>query len=249
MSQGFVYQGQYSRFRQRRHGAPSVSIPPECFAIFVQNHDQVGNRPDGARLSTLVAPDRLRLAAALLLLSPGLPLLFMGEEYGEVAPFAYFVDHADPELLDAVRRGRAAEHAHSASGPLPDPGNPATFAAAVLRRDRVSDPMKDDLWHLYRDLIALRRDEPALHHSSRERTRAHADGDVVTLLRTHAEGSVAAYFNLSGTPGWGQLPSDGHWEETLRTDPEDGPAERIALEPWDFRVFRSQPPLQASEGR
>ncbi len=131
--------------------------------IFVQNHDQVGNRPDGTRLSTLVPPERLRLAAALLVLSPGLPLLFMGEEYGEVAPFAYFVDHGDPELLDAVRRGRAAEHAHDPGGPLPDPGDPATFTAAVLRRDRVDDPMNAELWQLYRDLIALRRREPALH--------------------------------------------------------------------------------------
>jgi maltooligosyltrehalose trehalohydrolase len=248
MSQGFVYQGQYSRFRQRRHGAPSVGIPPERFAIFVQNHDQVGNRADGARLSTLVPPDRLRLAAGLLLLSPGLPLLFMGEEYAEVAPFAYFVDHEDPELLDAVRKGRAAEHAHGANGPVPDPGDPATFAAAVLRREGVKDPMRRELWHLYRDLIALRRHEPALHHSSRECTRAHADGDVVTLVRTHPEGSIAAFFNLSGVPESGQLPSDGHWAEVLRTDPVDGTAKRVALDPWGFRVFRSQATPPAPEG-
>ncbi len=248
MSQGFVYQGQYSRFRQRRHGAPSVGIPPERFAIFVQNHDQIGNRVDGARLSTLVPPDRLRLAAALLLLSPGLPLLFMGEEYGEVAPFAYFVDHGDPDLLDAVRRGRMAEHAHSTLGPLPDPGDPATFAAAVLRRDRVKDPMHDELLHLYRDLITLRRHEPALHHSSRERTRAHADGDVVTLVRTHAKGSVAAYFNLSGAPGSGQLPPDSHWDELLRREPVGRTSETIALDPWGFRVFRSRSAFQATEG-
>jgi maltooligosyltrehalose trehalohydrolase len=237
MSQGFVYQGQYSAFRKHRYGAPSVGLPPERFVIFVQNHDQVGNRPDGARLSTLVAPDRLRLAAALLLLSPGLPLLFMGEEYGEVAPFAYFVDHEDPELLEAVRRGRAAEHAHDPGGPLPDPGDPATFSAAVLRRDRCSDPMHAALWQLYRDLIALRSREPALHNSSRENTLAHAEGNVVTLTRTHGENSVAAFFNLSDSAGSGQLPAGERWGEVMRTDAGDTNAETFSLDPWGFRVF------------
>jgi maltooligosyltrehalose trehalohydrolase len=237
MSQGFVYQGQYSAFRKHRYGAPSVGLPPERFVIFVQNHDQVGNRPDGARLSTLVALDRLRLAAALLLLSPGLPLLFMGEEYGEVAPFAYFVDHEDPALLDAVRRGRAAEHAHEPGGPLPDPGDLATFSASVLRRDRCSDPMHAELWQLYRDLIALRSREPALHNSSRENTVAHAEGNVVTLTRMHGETSVAAFFNLSDSTGSGQLPAGERWDEELRTDAGDTNAGTFSLDPWGFRVF------------
>jgi len=239
MSQGFVYQGQYSAFRKRRYGAPSTGIPPEHLVIFVQNHDQVGNRPDGARLSTLVSPERLRLAAALLVLSPGLPLLFMGEEYGEVAPFAYFVDHQDPELLDAVRKGRAAEHAHEPGGPVPDPADPATFTAAVLRRGSADEPMHAELRQLYRDLIALRRCEPALHNSTREDTRAHAEGNVVTLVRTHGEASVAAFFNLSGSAGSGQLPPGARWDELLREDAPDRASGVFSLEPWAFRVFRT----------
>ena len=131
--------------------------------IFAQNHDQMGNRPDGARLSTLV-PRRLRLAAALLLLSPGLPLLFMGEEYGEVAPFAYFVDHGDPELLDAVRRGQGSRACarcradRSRTRPIRPPSpRPCSTASTAPR------PMHAELWQLYRDLIALlRASEPAL---------------------------------------------------------------------------------------
>jgi maltooligosyltrehalose trehalohydrolase len=249
MSQGFVYQGQYSAFRKHRYGAPSVGLPPERFVIFVQNHDQVGNRPDGARLSTLVAPDHLRLAAALLLLSPGLPLLFMGEEYGEVAPFAYFVDHENPELLDAVRRGRAAEHAHEPGGPLADPGDPATFSASVLRRDLCNDPTHAKLWQLYRDLIALRSREPALHNSSRENTVAHAEGYVVTLTRTHGETSVAAFFNLSDSTGSGQLPAGERWDEVLRTDAGDTSAGTFSLDPWGFRVFCSGSTRQLPESR
>jgi maltooligosyltrehalose trehalohydrolase len=239
LDQGFVYQGQFSRFRRRRHGAPSIAIPPERFVTFIQNHDQVGNRADGARLSTLVPPERLRVAAALLLLSPGLPLLFMGEEYGEVAPFAYFVDHGDPELLDAVRRGRAVEHAHEATEILPDPGDPKTFAAAVLRRDPVRHPIHNDLWELYRMLIDLRRSERALHASSRENTRAHAEGGVVTLVRAHTGSRIAAFFNLCDEAGSGRLPTDAHWNELFPGDRQGQVAGDITLDPWEFRVFRS----------
>jgi maltooligosyltrehalose trehalohydrolase len=238
MDQGFVYQGAYSEFRRRRHGAPSVAIPPEAFVTFVQNHDQVGNRADGARLSMLVPPERVRLAAALLLLSPGVPLLFMGEEYGEVAPFAYFVDHGDPGLLDAVRRGRAAEHAHHAVGPLPDPADPATFAAAILHRSLRDSEGHRDLWALYRDLLALRRDEPALHCSTRDCSRAHADGSVVTLVRSHAATTIAAYFNLSGDAGAATLPH-GCWERLLDSaTPHESTG--VPLRPWDFAIFRDR---------
>jgi len=99
LREGFVYSGQYSPFRKRRHGNSSKHLPPKKFVIFSQNHDQVGNRAKGDRLSTLVSFEALKLAAGMLLLSPNIPLLFMGEEYGEEAPFQYFVSHSDPELM------------------------------------------------------------------------------------------------------------------------------------------------------
>ncbi|HEY0994982.1 MAG TPA: malto-oligosyltrehalose trehalohydrolase, partial [Gemmatimonadaceae bacterium] len=92
----FVYAGQYSPHRRRRHGAPSTGIPRDRFVVAIQNHDQVGNRATGDRLAGLVEPARYRLAASLLLLSPYVPLIFMGEEYGETNPFQYFVHHSDP---------------------------------------------------------------------------------------------------------------------------------------------------------
>ena len=240
MSQGFVYQGQFSGFRRRRHGAPSAALPPDRFVIFDQNHDQVGNRPDGARLASLVAPSQRRLAAALLLLSPGIPLLFMGEEYGETAPFPYFVDHGDAELIDAVRRGRATDHL-PVSGDVPDPADPVTFARATLDRSstRGQGEHRDD-WLLYRSLLSLRAEEPALRRSTRECTRAHADGPVVTLVRTHLDVTIAALFNLSASEARGQLPEGGCWTELLRQDP--APATPVVpLTPWGFRVFRSGP--------
>ncbi len=109
--EGFVYAGDYSTYRRRRHGNSSQHMPAQQFVVFTQNHDQVGNRMLGERLSQLVSLEALKLAASAVLLSPFIPLLFMGEEYGEVAPFQYFISHLDAQLVDAVRRGRREEFA------------------------------------------------------------------------------------------------------------------------------------------
>jgi len=236
MSQGFVYQGQYSTFRRRRHGAPATGIQPSELVIFDQNHDQVGNRPDGARLSTLVPEDRLRLAAALLLLSPGLPLLFMGEEYAERTPFPYFIDHSDPALLLAVRRGRAAEHPPLEGVPI-DPGDPGTFARAVLDRTRRHEEPYRQHWQLCQSLLALRAAEPVFRRSTRESAQAHADGSVVTLILSHAGIDVVVLYNLSSTTTEGHLPKGACWTELL-TAGERPTAEGVALEGWGFRLFR-----------
>ena len=109
LKEGFVYSGQRSTFRRRRHGSSSISRPLSQFIVYSQNHDQVGNRAEGGRLSTLVPRDALKVAAAACLLAPNIPLLFMGEEYGETAPFLYFIEHGDPTLVDAVRKGSCGQ--------------------------------------------------------------------------------------------------------------------------------------------
>src|SRR5207249_9699778 len=109
--EGFVCSGQFSGFRGRRFGSSSVEIPGEKLVVFDQNHDQVGNRAQGERLSRLVDLETAKLIAGVILLAPYVPLLFMGEEYGELAPFHYFVSHTDPELVEKVRRGRREEFA------------------------------------------------------------------------------------------------------------------------------------------
>lgn len=236
MDQGFVYQGQRSRFRNRRHGAPSLSIDPTRFVVFDQNHDQVGNRADGARLSTLIPLDRLLLTASLLLLAPGVPLLFMGEEYGETAPFTYFVDHGDPDLLEAVRQGRTDEH-DGAESDAPDPGDPETFNRAVLNQSSRTEGAHRTIWEHYRSLLSLRAAEPALRRSSREETTADAFGPVVILTRTHEATTVVAFFNLSGSPQSAPLPASGHWEELL-TEGTSNNQGTVELAPWRFRLFR-----------
>jgi maltooligosyltrehalose trehalohydrolase len=244
MDQGFVYQGQYSGFRARRHGAPSAGLEPGRFVVFAQNHDQVGNRAGGERLSALVDPARLRLAAALVALSPGIPLLFMGEEYAEAVPFAYFVDHGDPNLVEAVRRGRAAEHGRDEVDPL-DPADPDTFERSVLDRDLRHHGEHREIWLTYRSLLALRAAEPALRRSGRSWTTAHAEGDVVTLTRSHAGTTIVSLFNLSASETSERLPvtpaSSCSWEELLPAascPPSDGDG-GVPLHPWQFRVFRA----------
>ncbi len=148
-----VHDGCYSAFRRRRFGAPADDLPPHAFVVFNQNHDQVGNRAYGDRLPAPARP----LAAFCTLLSPFVPLLFMGEEYGEDAPFQFFSDHIDEEIARATREGRREEFAAFAqfSEEIPDPQDPETFRRSKLTRK--GDPA---LAELYRRLVALRRELP-----------------------------------------------------------------------------------------
>ena len=150
----FVYDGRYSSFRRRRHGAPAPGLSPGRFVVYSQNHDQVGNRAFGDRPPAPVRP----LAALWVLLSPFTPMLFMGEEYGEERPFQFFTDHIDPFIADATRAGRRNEFRAFArfDEEIPDPQAPETFTRSVL------DPAAGDprIRDLYRRLLALRRELP-----------------------------------------------------------------------------------------
>ncbi|HEY4310031.1 MAG TPA: malto-oligosyltrehalose trehalohydrolase [Pirellulales bacterium] len=156
----FVYDGRYSPFHRRRHGNRAGDTPREKFVFCVQNHDQIGNRALGDRLAANVSPAELRLAAALLLLSPAMPLLFMGEEYGERQPFPFFCSFSDPGLVAAVRRGRRAELASVKfqwKHEPPDPQGEAAFLDAKLSWDWQSDSQRAGLRALYQDLLAARQ--------------------------------------------------------------------------------------------
>jgi maltooligosyltrehalose trehalohydrolase len=148
-----VHDGGYSGYRKRRFGAPADDVPAERFVVFGQNHDQVGNRAYGDRLPREAQP----LAAFCTLLAPFTPMLFMGEEYGERAPFRFFSDHIEEKIATATRDGRRREFAAFAQfgEEIPDPQSPATFAASKLTRER--DP---ELAGLYERLLAARRRVP-----------------------------------------------------------------------------------------
>jgi maltooligosyltrehalose trehalohydrolase len=190
---GYVYTGQYSAHRQCSHGAVPRMVSPERFIVFSQNHDQVGNRATGDRLTSQLTLEQLKLAAATIVLSPFVPLLFMGEEYGELTPFQYFTGHTDPGLIEGVRRGRAEEFkAFTWSGDVPDPQDDATFERSKLQLGRQTSDDATSLEAFYKRLIELRRTIPALKHPAFERQEVELAGDdEVLMLRRWNEGDTA----------------------------------------------------------
>ena len=158
LESGWSYAWDYSASRGRRHGNDPAGLPASAFVFCTQNHDQIGNRMLGERLCVLAGRDADRVARALLLLSPYVPLLFMGQEYGEERPFLYFVDHTDPDLLEATRAGRAREFAaFHRDGTPPDPGSPETRDRSVLRWPDPDDDAAAAEARLTTRLIGLRR--------------------------------------------------------------------------------------------
>ncbi len=190
---GFVYDGQHSAFRGRPHGTPAKDLPGERFVVCVQNHDQVGNRAQGERLSALVDFDRLKLAATALLTSPYIPLLFMGEEYAEPAPFLYVTDFQDPALQAAVTRARREECvALARTGAAADPQDPSSFTRSTLAWDlRTAEPHRR-LRDYYRTLLGARRRYPVLGAGGKRRISATVDGGrSLIVLRRGADGAAA----------------------------------------------------------
>jgi maltooligosyltrehalose trehalohydrolase len=216
---GFVYAGEYSPFRKRRHGISSRDIPAHKLIVFSQNHDQVGNRMRGDRLTQAVSFEQLKLAAGLVILGPYLPLLFMGEEYGETAPFPYFVSHSDPELIEAVRQGRRAEFtAFDWQGEVPDPQDEGTFLQAKLRHDLRDTGDHKLLLEFYRELIHLRKTIPALARADKEHMAVHefSSEKILAVERWWSEDRVFMVANLSDM----ERPADaalavGHWRKAV----------------------------------
>jgi maltooligosyltrehalose trehalohydrolase len=203
MAEGFAYQGEASEYFGRPRGTPSKDLAGEHFVVCLQNHDQVGNRAQGDRLSTIVPFAAAKLAAALLFATPALPLLFMGEEYGETSPFQFFTSFLDPALVEAVRRGRAAEFVRFGwEGKIPDPSEPSTFLRSRLSHPLAGAPRHRELRDYYRQWLSLRRSHPALGASGKERTRCEIDasGSVLTLSRQGpAAAGVRLIANLTST--------------------------------------------------
>ena len=173
----------------------------------------------GERLSQLVSFESLKLAAATVLLAPFIPLLFMGEEYGETAPFQYFTSHSDPALVEAVRRGRREEFvAFRWQGDVPDPDDEATFRRSRLCPELLQQERHRVLWNLYRELIRARKELPALANLSKEHLEVAADekGKALFLRRWADAGEVFALFNFAASETTVVVPvSAGYWQKRL----------------------------------
>ena len=217
--EGFAYSGQYSCYRQRKHGVSSKNIPAHCFVVFAQNHDQAGNRVNSERLTELVSFETLKLAAGVVLLSPFIPLIFMGEEYGEEAPFPYFVSHSEPELVKAVREGRRREFAaFQWQGELPDPVDEATFIRAKLNHRLRESGKHRVLLEFYRELIRLRKETPALAYLSKDNidVEGFEEHKLLLIHRWKDKSEVIAVFNLNDSQVLATLPVPmGRWHKNL----------------------------------
>jgi maltooligosyltrehalose trehalohydrolase len=192
LRQAWVYDGEWSPHRLRRHGRSPTGLTGHQFVISTQNHDQVGNRAVGERLSALVSTGRLQIAAALLLTSPFTPMLFQGEEWGATSPFQYFTDHEDPALGEAVRDGRRNEFAHFGWDPerIPDPQDRATFLRSKLDWSEVEKPVHTEMLDWYRQLLELRRTHAALSDPRLDRVAVDCDDERKTLVVRRGEFAI-----------------------------------------------------------
>jgi len=177
MQDAFVYDGRYSAHRDRVHGRPATGLNATRFLAYAQNHDQVGNRATGDRLIHQADAQRAKIAAALVMVSPYIPMLFMGEEWGASSPFQFFSSFEDPGLDDAVREGRRREFSAFGWKPedVPDPQDPATFERSKLKWQERDKPEHHDLLTWHKQLIALRQYTPALADGRRDRVRCDFD--------------------------------------------------------------------------
>ena len=220
LTRGFVYDGRVSAHRGRRHGRPLREVSAHRLVGYSQTHDQVGNRACGERLVHLVGPDRARIAAALALLAPHVPMLFQGEEWAASSPFPYFADFDDAALAQAVREGRQREFAEAGwHADVPDPIAEATFRRGALRWDELAHEPHASMLGWYRELLALRRARPELRDGRWAGVEARADEASGSLVVRR--GGVTLVVNLGEAPlvhrlGPGQLALASHADVRLQ---------------------------------
>lgn len=240
----YVYNGNYSIHRKKFFGAPTQG-PYSRYVVFSQNHDQIGNREKGDRLSNTLSFAQLKLAAATVLLSPYVPLLFMGEEYGEKNPFLFFTSFSDPDLIDAIRKGRAAEFRHP-NGDFPDPQDDASFERCMLSW-KYKEAEGAGLFNFYRELIHFRKTRPAMQGVSRNTLLVHpAKDELLSFERKILNDHLYIWLNfndramnvnnMSGSTLHLLLDSSGSGDQT--------PVNRehpIHLPPYSASVFEIRP--------
>jgi maltooligosyltrehalose trehalohydrolase len=194
----FVYDGRFSTHRRRSHGRPPHDLEGDRFLGYMQNHDQIGNRAKGERSTRLMSTGRLKMAAALVLTSPFIPLLFQGEEWGATTPFLYFTDHKDPALAEAVRQGRQREFAAMGWDPeeVPDPQARESFERSKLDWSEPSHPTHMDMLAWHRRLLELRRVESSLTDGRLDGVQVHYDESKRWLVVER--GRILVACNLGG---------------------------------------------------
>lgn len=247
----YVYDGVYSEHRKKTFGARASENPGQQFVVFSQNHDQVGNRMLGERTSQLVNFELRKLMAGAVMVSPYLPMLFMGEEYSETNPFLYFVSHTDQDLVEAVRKGRKAEFAEfNDEGEAPDPQSEETFKKSKLQWKLLDQDLHQKLFIYYKTLIKLRKENPVLKNLSRENLEVshNTDKETILLHRWHQENHVVCLMNFSKAeqtfePGIDQQlnklfdSGDPQWKGPKEAPQTVSAHHSVTLQPESFLIY------------
>ncbi|MDE2293474.1 MAG: DUF3459 domain-containing protein, partial [Elusimicrobia bacterium] len=247
-AEGWAFDGtRVSAWRGRTLGTPGDPLPGRRFIAYWQNHDQVGNRTDGGRAAALVSLEAHKLGLGAALLSPYLPLLFMGDEHGETAPFHFFCDFKDAGLQGAVREGRRRElrEYFGWAGEAPDPNLPETFAGCVLGGRRGETASARSVSALVRELLRLRREHPGFKEPAKERMKVSAAAEP-PLLAVERGGRALCLFHFGDVPFEGEAPvPSGRWRLLLdSSDPRwggAGPAAPAALASSGTAALRLAP--------
>jgi maltooligosyltrehalose trehalohydrolase len=219
---GFVHSGEWVKFRKRKYGRSSAGIPGNKFVVFINNHDQSGNRFDGARLCALVDVEDSKIATAIFLFSPYVPMLFMGEEYADDSPFFYFISHADKDLIKAVQEGRRKEFKEfmtSDKDDFPDPQSEEVFNRSKLQWNKIHSGKHKIVLQWYKELVLLRKTHPALKNFDKDAVRAEVLGeDGIILHRKDVTGKkeLATFINISQKQLCYYLPgNNGSWKKII----------------------------------
>ena len=237
LKHGYFHAGTYSSFRHRRHGRPldTTTIPATRLLAYTCTHDQVGNRALGDRPSQNLSYGQLAVKAALVLGSPYTTMLFMGEEWGASTPFQFFSSHPEPELARATAEGRKkefADHGWNAEE-IPDPQDPQTFQRSKLDWSELDADEHAKLLRLYRDLIALRRNETDLADPWLQRLLVDYDEDARWIVMRRGRLAVACNLGAESV----RVPFAG--ELVLCSDAADVGDESTALAPHSFVILRA----------
>jgi maltooligosyltrehalose trehalohydrolase len=258
----YVYDGQWSPHRNKKFGVRAEGKEGQQFIVFSQNHDQVGNRMLGERTSVLASFEMQKLMAAAVLISPYLPMLFMGEEWSAPDPFLYFVSHTDKALAEAVRKGRKEEFAaFHAQGEAPDPVAEETFLQSKLKWHLLDREPHATMLRYYKALVQLRKTHPALANLDRKHLHVECNKDNNTLFlhRWHEDQHIVCGLNFSKkeqympppsyAPGWHRVfdSSEAQWQgpgsrAAAQVAGSRPGATTIVLQPESIVIYKSSHP-------
>lgn len=250
---GYVLDGIYSKHRRRRHGESSENVPSDKFLIYVQNHDQTGNRQNGERLIELVPKEACKTALALMMFSPYMPMLFMGEEYGETNPFLYFVDHSDPHLIESVRRGRRREFkSFGWKGKTPDPDDPKTFEASRLDWSKLDLAEHQRFHQFMKAVISLRYGHPVLSSPDKFNMKVESlfDNKGLSMRRWKEGHEIMIMANLSDQSqeierqtGWNIIFDTAKYQVTDHEEVnkyKNNEKDKTVLPPYQLKVYEKK---------